>query len=273
MDLLVCGTAAAEGWPAVFCGCRGCLEARRLGGKNLRGRSGYVLGDHIKVDYGPDAGHQMIREGLAFEKLEHLLVTHSHGDHWTPHELFYRHKGFSIVPDRPPLRIHGNAKVRATAEKDLGMDWAPYKMEFSQLKPWQPTELCDGVSVVPILAAHDPAEECLNFLLLQGDRCLLIGHDTGWWADETWEFLKDYKITAVLMDCTNGEIENEKGHLSCSAVVRVRGRLEAMNCLTPDCRFTATHFSHNGHWLHHELEDYFRPYGIQVAYDGLRFAL
>ncbi len=38
MKLTYLGTAAAEGWPAVFCNCPCCRQARVLGGKDIRTR-------------------------------------------------------------------------------------------------------------------------------------------------------------------------------------------------------------------------------------------
>lgn len=45
MQFQYLGTAAAEGWPAVFCRCKYCLEAQRLGGKNIRTRSQAIVND------------------------------------------------------------------------------------------------------------------------------------------------------------------------------------------------------------------------------------
>ena len=39
MELQYLGTAAAEGWPALFCDCRICRHARETGGKELRTRT------------------------------------------------------------------------------------------------------------------------------------------------------------------------------------------------------------------------------------------
>ena len=33
MKLQYLGTAAAEGWPALFCNCSACIKAKELGGK------------------------------------------------------------------------------------------------------------------------------------------------------------------------------------------------------------------------------------------------
>ena len=38
MKLQYLGTAAAEGWPALFCTCDNCARARAAGGKNIRTR-------------------------------------------------------------------------------------------------------------------------------------------------------------------------------------------------------------------------------------------
>ena len=39
MKLQFLGTAAAEGFPALFCQCENCKRARELGGRNIRSRS------------------------------------------------------------------------------------------------------------------------------------------------------------------------------------------------------------------------------------------
>ena len=51
MQFQYLGTAAAEGWPAVFCRCKYCLEAQRLGGKNIRTRSQAIVNDDLPVSY------------------------------------------------------------------------------------------------------------------------------------------------------------------------------------------------------------------------------
>ncbi|HPC76977.1 MAG TPA: carbon-phosphorus lyase, partial [bacterium] len=43
MEIMFLGTAAAEGWPGVFCSCDYCKKARELGGKNIRTRSSVLI--------------------------------------------------------------------------------------------------------------------------------------------------------------------------------------------------------------------------------------
>ena len=37
------GTAAAEGWPGLFCDCQACEKARAKGGRNIRTRSQAIV--------------------------------------------------------------------------------------------------------------------------------------------------------------------------------------------------------------------------------------
>ncbi len=50
MKLTYLGTAAAEGWPAVFCNCPCCRQARVLGGKDIRTRSQALVNEDLLLD-------------------------------------------------------------------------------------------------------------------------------------------------------------------------------------------------------------------------------
>jgi phosphoribosyl 1,2-cyclic phosphate phosphodiesterase len=71
------------------------------------------------------------------------------------------------------------------------------------------------------------------------------------------------------MDSTYVKREARGGHLGCPDVAAAKERLESQGSLGAECRFIATHFSHNGEWLHERIEEYFRPVGIEVGYDGM----
>ncbi|MGQ9525692.1 MAG: MBL fold metallo-hydrolase [Armatimonadota bacterium] len=269
----MCGTAAAEGWPALFCRCPVCLEARKLGGKNVRTRAAYALGDRIRIDMGPDTMAHSIRYNLALENLQHLLVTHSHQDHWLPSELYYRKPGFSLVPEDAVLTVHGNEHVVGSLRERLGDELGRYRLALNPIKLWEWIDLGDGVSAVPIEADHAQQETAVNYVIRANGKTLLQGNDTGWYPEQTWEFLSQLRLDVVLLDCTNGKIDAGRGHMGCSWVVRARDRLAEAGALAENCRFVATHFSHNGGWLHEELEEYFGPHGIEVAYDGMAIEL
>ena len=53
MKIQILGTAAAEGWPALFCNCEACRRAREKGGKNIRTRAGTLIDDQLLIDFRP----------------------------------------------------------------------------------------------------------------------------------------------------------------------------------------------------------------------------
>ena len=54
MKLQYFGTAAAEGWPSLFCGCDACRRAREAGGRNIRTRSQAMIDDKLLIDFPAD---------------------------------------------------------------------------------------------------------------------------------------------------------------------------------------------------------------------------
>jgi phosphoribosyl 1,2-cyclic phosphate phosphodiesterase len=232
-----------------------------------------MVGDQIRIDFGPDSHLHMQRYGLAFERLTHLLVTHSHWDHWVPEELGYRRSGFSRVPEGSILNVYGNARVRERAEVALRAGWETHAIAFHDLRLWEAISLAKGVTATPVLATHGTEEECVNYLLEVGGRRLLQGHDTGWWPEATWEFLTGRACDLVLLDCTHGPGQGGRSHLGTESVIRARDELAKRGALSPGARVIATHFSHNGGWLHEQLVNHFAPHGIVVAFDGMEVEL
>src|SRR5438552_10505091 len=111
MELILLGTAAAEAWPAPFCLCRHCDEARRRGGPNIRSRSGALIDGELKIDFGPDTVSQMQRTGRNLSRLRTILFTHQHSDHFVPTELEWAIKPFTQTPPPGPIEICANAVV------------------------------------------------------------------------------------------------------------------------------------------------------------------
>ena len=271
MEILFCGTGAAEGFPALFCVCDICANAREQGGKEVRTRAAYQFDDRIRIDFGPDSNLHQIKYGLDFSKLDHLLLTHSHDDHWFPTDISYRQKGFSSVDKT--LQVWGNEKVERRFVSEVGSDWSQYFMNYHRLVPFQAIDLGGGVSATPLTAAHDRSEECLNYLLEMGGKRVIIGHDTGWWDEPTWDFMSGKPIDLLILDCTYGIRDHEKNHMGGMALVRLRDELKNRKSISPETRCVATHFSHNCGSSHTELEAFFEPYGFLVGFDGLRLEI
>ena len=103
MKLKILGSAASEGWPAIFCECEHCAKARELGGKNLRARASYLVNDKMLVDIGPDTYYHDTRFGYFTKDLEAILITHTHADHFNANEFLNRCWGYMSKVTRPAV--------------------------------------------------------------------------------------------------------------------------------------------------------------------------
>jgi len=273
MRLLILGTAAAEAVPGMFCPCRVCHHARRVGGREVRSRTAYMVGDAVRIDMSVDAQWQAVRFGLDHNRLQHLLVTHSHEDHFHPIELHYRRRGFCQTDPSSLLHVWGNLHV-CEAARGMAYSREQLQLELHLIRPFEPFDLCDGISAVPVLANHaSEEEEALNFIVRTPGRSVLIGNDTGYYAEDVWERLAEHRADIAIIDATYGPGDSRQHHLGLPWVVRVRDRLTELGVLPAGARTIANHFSHNGGMTHEELAELFGRESVEVAYDGMEIDL
>ncbi|MDD3153521.1 MAG: MBL fold metallo-hydrolase [Victivallaceae bacterium] len=270
--ITILGSAAAEGIPAIFCNCRVCRQAWQNKGKDLRMRSAYKLNERVRVDFGPDSLAQEYRFDLHSENLRHLFITHSHEDHFYPELLHYRRKGFSVVPEESTLHLYGPQGVEEKITSML-QDRAMYQIEFHRVAPFNQLQIPEeNLQVLALQASHmQGIEKALIYAFSTPQCSFLIGNDTGMFPEETFEALEKsrIKLDYAILDCTMGLGNNCSAHMSVQDVLKVVRRLRQNGSLSEQSRVVVNHFSHNGGAVHKELEDFFRPYNIQVGFDGM----
>lgn len=282
MRIRFLGTAAAEGAPAIFCTCDHCAYARKVGGREIRTRSGSLIDGVLKLDFGPDSYKHALDNGIDYTYMKSILITHSHSDHCCAEDIGYRRKGFAnLKEDVPVLTVYGNGAV--------GKMMAPYLndyVNFKQLKVFETVEI-EGYQVTPLEAVHCRcneklvmypvtygdqtvvrSEEAFFYLIEKDGESILYGHDTDEFTPADMEFLKDRHIDLITLDCTNGVLAKRSiGHMGITENLRMREKLLAIGAADEHTRFVANHFSHNGLVSYEEMER--RLPGFTVTYDGL----
>jgi phosphoribosyl 1,2-cyclic phosphate phosphodiesterase len=270
MEAIVLGTAAAEGIPALFCGCHNCRAARAAGGKEIRARTALFVEPDLCIDFGPDALYALHRFGLDWSKLTTILVTHSHCDHIVPQNLEFA--GGVFARERAGrLNVYGNEHVRKYIQQVLKTEeneWFAVHPAF----PMHPFDIPGGRAVA-IRSHHQSEEHSYNYLLTRDGRTLLYACDTGYYDEETLDYLKGFSINYLLIECTYGLARSEGGHLGLPNVVEIRDRLAAQGSLAPDAVVTITHISHNAILPYDEMAAEAAKHGMGLAYDGMRFSV
>lgn len=266
MEIIFLGTAAAEGWPGVFCTCEYCKKAKELGGKNIRTRSSAVINREFLIDLTPDTYLNSLRHNIDLSKIKYLFITHSHQDHFYPPELHMRVEPFAHLPEDATLDIFGNSKVTKIIEERVNCEKA--KIRLHSIRPFDEVEY-EEFTITALPADHALEEECLLYIIKLDNKTIFYGHDSGWYPEETWEKLKEFHLDVAILDCTFGNSDNRQGHMGINAIIEAKELLEKYGSIDSKSICIATHFSHNGGLLHNELTERLRPYGFIVAYDGM----
>ena len=291
--LLVLGSAAAEGVPALFCDCRVCREAAAKGGPDVRARTSYNFGGEVQIDFGPDALQAWQAHRDVLRRMRHILVTHSHEDHLQPSDLLYHSRGFAAVPALDEvLTIHGTAPTRRRIEREfwlgnkepLERKLEQSRLAFHEFRPFDAFELPDCGALVRTFAADhwEELQPCVFLVTLRG-RTAFVCNDTGWLPDASWDALAKLRgevaidvavldDTGMLQGAPEGPAGSEtwtRGHMSAPTILRAYDRLDELGLLAPGCVRAVNHFSHNGGSTHDEMRAFYEPRGIVVGRDGL----
>ena len=274
MKLTYLGTAAAEGWPALFCRCEYCKKALERGGKNLRTRSQAMVNDDLLIDFPADSFSHMQQNGLNFSAVKTLLITHSHMDHFSPTDLHLRSTSYYAHDlSTPNLTLYGNERVMKLLERErITREEEPNDTGITavQIEAYKPFT-AGKYRVTALPAFHAMNEKAFVYLIEDGEKTLLYLHDTGELFDEVYEYLAANKVRADLIsyDCTYVALPSGGGHMGLDSCPKVRARLEAIGVSDANTISVVNHFSHNGKLIHDELEPAAKEIGFLTSYDGM----
>ncbi len=274
MKLRYLGTAAAEGWPALFCNCEHCKNAKKLGGKNIRTRSQAIINDDLLIDFPSDTYMHALSNGLDLSAVKYCFVTHSHLDHFSPTDVFFRNTSYYAHDmTAPTMKIFGNASVLKKLKKTIkvfGGDEGNPMIETQKIKAYEP--ICVGkYKITPLPANHKHNEKAFVYLIESCDGTLLYLHDTGLLYDEVYDYLQKIgvRIGLVSYDCTYVTLKSSGGHMGLDSIPTVKKRLEDIGVIGSKTLSVINHFSHNGGLLHEELCNEAQKSGLITAYDGM----
>lgn len=270
------GTSAAERVPAVFCNCKTCNNVRKSGGKNIRTCSQAIIDEDLLIDLCPDTYMHVVQNNLRLDKIKYLLVTHSHGDHFTEYELAMRGVAFAHDITEPDLKIYCNKEVAETwAKGDIHPDVKLHQC-VRIVEPFKTYKL-DDYEITPLPAHHTKPEQSLIYIIKKDGKTLLYGNDSGYYYEEVFDYIQKNNIVfdLVALDCTDGFIDlwPTATHMSLNIAQKVCERFHAIGAVTQNTKVYVTHFSHNGDPIHEKMEKATQKWGAKPAFDGLEIIL
>lgn len=271
MKIQFLGTAAAEGFPAVFCNCKYCENVRSLGKKYFRTRSQALIDGKLLIDMPPDTYYHFLQHNIRGDQIESVIFTHSHSDHFYFKELDMRGAGYgknmqvnnlNVLVPNDGLKIINELGTHAKNTINV-LTAVPYK-----------TITLGDYQLAPLPARHGHGKISANiYLIKKGEKTFLYGHDTGYFYEEVFNYFKENEIylNALTVDCCYGSlpISDEGGHMGIANNERLFNKLESLGVIDSKTVKIVNHFSHNVNPLQSVLEEECKNLNALVSYDGM----
>ena len=275
------GTGASEGFPALFCECEHCVKVRSMEAKNFRMRTSCSVDESLLIDFSADTYARCLYGNLNLTKVKHVIITHSHGDHLYPLDLFRIIPPHGIHERSEPLYVYGNERVGKTLEHygnerdgktlenyGIASTSASKYLRFQMLEAFQSYQVGEHL-VTPLPANHDPQEACFIYVIENGGKTLLYGHDTGPFFKETWKALAKFRLDAAVLDCTHcGDACPYPTHMGIPDNLLIKRRMMAEGIADENTAFILTHFVHAYGPFYDSMQKLAAENGMIAAYDG-----
>ncbi len=286
MQVTFLGTGAAPSMPIPFCTCHVCLDARRVGGKNLRRRSSIIINDDLLVDIGPDIATASFEHNVSLAGINVCLQTHAHEDHLDAEFIISRHAEYGTIVSSDLLFVGSGETLKVVDENvrrrcEYGSIFDPdtqaaLKMNVLSVAPYEACTV-GNYRVTGYPADHATDQASLLYSLEQENHAVFYGTDTSILSEEVWEHLLRHRTRydLIVLDHTYGiGLESRpEDHLGSRDVIAHADRFRESGLLKDNGIVYATHISHEGNLEHAELDEYAGKHGYRVAYDGLRLVL
>ena len=286
MKLQYWGTAAAEGIPALFCDCKVCREAREKGGRYVRSRSQALIDGSVLVDFGADTYLNSVRFGFDTSKLEHVLITHVHEDHYAPVDFTNRLNNMCKHPAVPTLTVHGSVDVKQTAlrywelcgETVAERLFEQNRIAFHELKPYETYPIA-GLSVTPLPATHNTPHPYV-YVISKGEKTIFYFNDSGYLSEESMAYLRKNRVRFDLVsyDCTHGAQDGNSAaggrHMGLPNNLEMKRRFIENGNYKDTTVSVITHFSHNIPTVGYgDMLKTAQANGFVLAYDGMEIEI
>jgi len=269
------GTGDGYGIPEPFCSCRLCSYARKYRGKDLRTRSQAAI-DDIMIDCSKDLLAHEIFYGLDMRKYRHILITHTHPDHYDAGDMHSRYQDDGEWHVYLPAEAAKKEALRQEPLKQHNTKTPPNRFPvIHAVSPFKPMQIGE-YTITALPSLHSPGVETVLYIVEHQGKSVFWIHDSGLLTEETIAYLQSLDICfdAVSMDCTlkRGSFFTPT-HMDILQCQETKALLEKMGRIR---QHTVCILSHIGHLIektHEELTEEAKEFGFIVAYDTMEIEI
>lgn len=229
---------------------------------DARRASSMLLNRRFLIDCGPHCCDSLAIAGAEKTAIGDLFLTHLHSDHFDVKNIRRIAKG-----RREPLRLWVREDARLPKIENVSVCHMTDQVRY---------ELDDGTAVVGLKANHDPDSAPQWLLFERNGTSLLYALDGAWYLTGTYNYLKDKRLSMLVMDATVGDYRGDYRLAEHNSIPMIRLMLPSLKKTGIIDGKTQIYFSHIApslHRPHNELVQTARRIGAAVAYDGLTVEL
>ena len=240
-------------------------------GEFFRRNSSILINDDLLVDPNSHIFHFADKNGTPdlFKNVKNIIVTHSHGDHFTPETV----EKLCVGKD---CRIWADPACKRKLIRVLGEETAA-KINFVETKRNRDYEIGDYkvTSLRSNHATEDPDEDTRLYLIEQDGRILYYGCDSAWIPTVSWNVIREKPVNAMVLELTCGETATYDWrifeHNTPEMLDIMLTMFKKYNLFAPDVKYYVSHLARTLHTDHEGLVEYLKPRGVTPAYDGFSF--
>lgn len=272
MKITYYGTGDGYGIPEPFCSCRMCSYARQHKGRDVRTRSQATI-DDVMIDCSMDMFAHQVFYGLDMREHRHILITHTHSDHYAAAEMTARYQDAGEWHLYLPPTAAQSEQARMQKIMERKGKTPPNRVPIVHaIAPFE-TQKIGSFMVTALPSRHSPGCETQLYILQREGKAIFWVHDSGLLRDDAIDYLRTcgIRFDAVSMDCTLARGSNfTPAHMDILQCRQTADMLLDMGRADGDTVFVLSHIGHLIDRTHDELVREAAALGMIVAYDTMQ---
>lgn len=238
----------------------GCGDACSFGGRNQTSFLVKAGEKNFLLDCGPSTLSELKKRNIATNKIDFILNTHMHGDHYggIPYLLLdldinYKLKEFLVIgAEGINQRI---SQLQELLYPGYNFQRFKFKMNFEELKPYEEINI-DDIKIKAFPMAHSSYSYCFGYKIEYNNKSIAYTGDTAW-TDEIINLSENTDL--FITECSFYNKNMKIPHTSYQEILENINKINTKNLLL-------THLSKDAF-------DNIDKINHTIAYDGMRILI
>ena len=254
-DLIFLGTCACDFSPKLK------NEFKDKFDPDARRASSVLLNGKFLIDCGPHCCSSLEIINKNFSEISDIFFTHFHSDHFNEENVRK-----IALSRKEPLRLW----ARADAEIPEIENTEIIRMEKETVYKY------GGMKITALEANHDETAFPQWLLFEKNRKKFLYALDGAWYMLNTYNFLKNSRLSLLVCDATVGDYEGDYRMAEHNSIPMIRLMLPSLKTagiVDGKTEIVLSHLAPSLHKSHKETEKISSEFGAKTAFDGMKITI